>query len=361
MNNLFRTAALRGAPAGGVDRESKTIRGVKVMQLGKVNDSRHWEVDLESVQQVVQFGNANPKGMKARFTHPSMSDDGFGKYLGRWKNFRIEGDSAYADLKLADSSFQTPNGDLGSYVMDMAEEDPEAFGVSAATSLAGVMYTEVPEGKTLPLRIDGLRAVDFVDEPAATRGGLFDMSSPTGLPALTSWIVETHFADREPSEVVERMCSFLSKHYGRDVMSDVLAGKAGQGEATPAPAPVAPAGQASPQLSIDGAKPFMDLFGDRGAKWYLEGKSLSDCLSVVNTELKAANAELSAKVTDLETRLAAAIKASGEASDQAFSGGTPAGSIDPAKAKAREKVEEFKQQGASEAAAKFAAALASKN
>ena len=360
MNNLFRTMALRGAPVGGVDRELKTIRGVKVMQMGKVNDSRPWEVDLESLQQVVQFGNANPKGMKARFTHPSMSDDGFGKYLGRWTNFRIEGDSCYADLKLAESSFETPNGDLGSYVMDMAEEDPEAFGVSAATSLAGVMYTEVPEGKTLPLRIDGLRAVDFVDEPAATRGGLFDMASPTGLPALTSWIVDTHFADREPREVVERMCSFLSKHYGRDVMSDVLAGKAGQGEATPAPAPVAPAGQASPQLSIDGAKPFMDLFGDRGAKWYLEGKSLSDCLSVVNTEQAKTIQDLSAKVTDLETRLAAAIAATGENPGEAFSAGAPAGSVDPAKVKAREKLEEFKQQGASDPVAKFAAALAPK-
>lgn len=144
-------------------------------------------------------------------------------------------------------------------------------------------------------------------------------------------------------------------------MSDVLAGKAGQGEATPAPAPVATAGQASPQLSIDGAKPFMDLFGDRGAKWYLEGKSLSDCLGVVNTEQAKTIQDLSAKVTDLETRLAAAVKAGGEDPDQAFSGGTPAGLADPAKVRAREKVEEFKQQGASEAAAKFAAALASKN
>lgn len=140
-------------------------------------------------------------------------------------------------------------------------------------------------------------------------------------------------------------------------MDDVLAGKAGQGEATPAPAPVAPAGQASPQLSIDGAKPYMDLFGDRGAKWYLEGKSLSDCLSVVNTEQAKTIQDLSAKVTDLETRLEAALKASGESPDNAFSSGVPAGSVDPAKVAAKQKVDGFKQQGASDPVAKFAAAL----
>ena len=143
-------------------------------------------------------------------------------------------------------------------------------------------------------------------------------------------------------------------------MSDVLAGKAGQGETTPAPAPVATAGQASPQLSIDGAKPFMDLFGDRGAKWYLEGKSLSDCLSVVNTEQAKTIQDLSAKVTDLETRLAAAVKATGESPDQAFSAGAPAGVVDPNKVKAQEEKEKFKAQGASEPVAKFAAALAPK-
>lgn len=144
-------------------------------------------------------------------------------------------------------------------------------------------------------------------------------------------------------------------------MSEALAGKAGQGEATPAPAPVATAGQASPQLSIDGAKPFMDLFGDRGAKWYLEGKSLSDCLSVVNTEQAKTIQDLSAKVTDLETKLAAAIQAGGENPDQAFSAGAPVAPVDPKKAEALAKVEEIKKQGGSERAAKFAAALSSPN
>ena len=355
MNGYFRTSALRAAPAQ-LDQQANTISGVKVMQLGKVNDDRPWEVDQQTLAEVVQFGNAEPKGLKARFTHPSMSDDGFGKYLGRWKNFRIEGDAVYADLQLSDSSFETPNGDLGGYIMKLAEEDPEAFGVSAATKLADEMYQEVPQGKVIPLRLAGLRAVDFVDEPAATRGGLFDMSSPSGLPALATWIVETHFADREPAEVVERMCSFLSKHYRRGVMSEVLAGKAaGNGEVTPASAPVAPAGQSSPQLSIEGAKPFMDLFGDRGAKWYLEGKSLSDCLSIVNAEQAKTIEDLQAQNLDLITRLEAALKTSGES--EVFAASAPPVPVDPKKAESLQKAENLKAQGASDRVAKFAAAL----
>ena len=346
MNNLFRSQVLRSAPAVGVDREAKRINGVKVMQLGKVNDSRPWEVDQATLAQVVEFGNAPNKGIKARFTHPSMSDDGFGKYLGRWSNFRVEGDSAFADLQLADSAFETPNGDLGTYVMDLAEEDPEAFGVSASTMLARVMDSQVPDGEVIPLRLDGLRAVDFVDEPAATRGGLFDMTSPAGLPALTTWIVENHFADREPAEVVHRMCSFLSKHYGRDVMSEVLA-EAGKDKA-------APAIEASAALSLDLAKPYIEAFGDRGAKWYLEGRSMADCFADLSKELQEANTALLGEIDSLQARLDAALKASGESE---VLSSAPRVELSPEKARLKAREQELKAQGTEPKVAKWAAAF----
>jgi hypothetical protein len=351
LNNLFKTSPVRGAPKSGVDRSAKRINGVKVMQMGRVNDSRPWEVDADTLAQVVEYGNQPNKGTKARFTHPSMSDDGFGKYLGRWTNFRIEGDSAYADLQLAESSFDTPSGDLGTYVMDLAEEDPESFGVSAATSLAGVMYTEVPEGKTLPLRLDGLRAVDFVDEPAATRGGLFDMASPQGLPSLATWIVETHFADREPREVVERLCSFLSKHYGKDIMSEVLAGNQAGQQTQPAPASVAaPAG-----LSLDGAKPFIEAFGERGAMWYLQGRSIGDCFAIFAKETQEQNVNLLSQIKDLETRLEAATKASN--GEETALSSEPRIELSDSKKAAVAKAEQLKSQGADDKSAKWAAAL----
>jgi hypothetical protein len=352
-NAYFRTMALKGSPVGGVDRSAKRINGVKVMQLGKVNDDRPWEVDDKTLAQLVQFGNAPNKGTKARFTHPSMSDDGFGKYLGRWQNFRRDGEAVLADIQLADSAFNTPSGDLGTYVMDLAEEDPEAFGVSAATMLAKVMQSKVPEGEVIPLRLDGLRAVDFVDDPAATRGGLFDMTSPAGLPALTSWIVDTHFADREPAEVVNRMCSFLSKHYGRDIMSEVLAGNAAT-ESAPAAAPQveAPAGQ----LSMEAAKPYLEAFGDRGAKWYLEGKPLADCFAVELAELKGALATKQAENEALQVKLDAALKASGES---VLLSSAPKVELTDAQAKAKARAAELAAQGAEPKVAKWAAAFGS--
>jgi hypothetical protein len=214
------------------------------------------------------------------------------------------------------------------------------------------MYTEVPEGKTLPLRLDGLRAVDFVDEPAATRGGLFDMASPQGLPSLATWIVETHFADREPREVVERLCSFLSKHYGKDIMSEVLAGNQAGQQTQPAPAPVAaPAGQ----LSLDGAKPYIEAFGDRGAKWYLEGRPIGECFADIAKESQEANANLLSQIKDLESRLEAAVKASN--GEETALSSDPRIELSDSKKAAVAKAEQLKAQGADDKSAKWAAAL----
>lgn len=350
--SLFRTGAIRQDVSKGVDTQAGVIRGAKVIQLGDVNDSRPWYVDQETMAQVVKFGNQPNKGLKARFTHPNMSDDGMGKYLGRWQNFRIEGDSVLADLHLSDSAAKSPSGDLKGYVLQLAADDPEAFGVSVATKLAPEMFQTSEKDDTTPvaLRLVGLYAADVVDEPAATRGGLFDLESPAGLPALASWIVETHFADREPEEVGKRLLSFLSRYYGRDVMADVTADKAGQAPEQPK------APEATPAVSLEAAKPYMEAFGDRGAAWFLQGKTMSECFAVVNKELQAKIEALQAENKDLATKLEAAKLASGE---QPLSA-TPPVEVDPKKAEKAEKVEQFKKQGAAEPVAKLAASFAGK-
>lgn len=350
--HLFRTGAIRQDVSKGVDTQAGVIRGAKVIQLGSVNDSRPWLVDQETMSQVVKFGNGPQKGLKARFTHPNMSDDGMGKYLGRWQNFRIEGDSVLADLHLSDSAAKSPSGDLKSYVLQLASEDPEAFGISVATKLAPEMFQDMEDEdpQTRPLRLVGLYAADVVDEPAATRGGLFDLESPAGLPALASWIVDTHFADREPAEVIDRLCSFLSKYYGRDVMAELTADKAGQAPEQPK------APEATPAVSLDAAKPYMEAFGDRGAAWYLQGKSVAECFAVVNKELQDKIDQLTAENQDLSVRLKAAQLASGE---QPLSS-TPPVEVDPKQAEKAGKVEEFKRKGAAEPVAKLAASFAGK-
>jgi len=105
QQSAFRTDVSRQPPAR-VDREGGVIYGAAMMQTGDLNsgDVRPFTADSETLQQVEQLGNAARNGIKARFTHPNMSNDGMGSYLGRWTNFRIDGDTVRADLHIADAA-----------------------------------------------------------------------------------------------------------------------------------------------------------------------------------------------------------------------------------------------------------------
>ena len=187
----FRSLPLRAQPPARVDREAHIIYGVSAAQAVEAL-GHDMLLDGRSISQIVEHGNAARNGVKSRFTHPGLSSTGLGKYLGRMRDFRQEGDKAVADLHLADSAFRTPEGDLGNYVMDMAENDPDMFGMSVVikgkrvwtlsdgSELDGVdgagnpiarpalALTDVPV-----VRVRQLLAVDAVDEPAANRDGLF--------------------------------------------------------------------------------------------------------------------------------------------------------------------------------------------
>lgn len=222
QTDMFRTSLSTGAER--VDRKNKIIFGANLMQTGDLNDERDWTVDdgtLSNALQLMQRGN---NGAKARFTHPNMSADGMGSYLGRWKNPRIDGGTLRADLHLAESAFKSPNGDLGTYVMDMAEEDPEAFGISLATrinreemeklKLEKKSADENWSGRT-PLRFRSVHAADVVDEPAATRGGFFSLSEVDNrnLPAQATVLLDSYFSDAEPEVVTARINGFLATYF----------------------------------------------------------------------------------------------------------------------------------------------------
>lgn len=179
----FRTLPLRQTPVR-VDREQRIIYGASLMQEGEAL-GHNMLLDAKSLQQVVELGNAAPKGVKSRFTHPGLSSDGMGKYLGRLRNFRIKDDKALVDLHLSDVASKAPQGDLADYVMSMAEDEPDMFGMSAVIYYeyawllddgTEVLMDERPENATNDkpfTRIEVLRAGDVVDEPAANRDGLF--------------------------------------------------------------------------------------------------------------------------------------------------------------------------------------------
>lgn len=217
----FLTDRLASNPSR-VDREAKIIYGAKLMELGDLNDgdARPWTATEETLAQLMEFGLSSKKGMKARFTHPNMSGDGLGSFLGRWKNFQQSDDSVYADLHIADAAFNSPQGDLGTYVMDLAEEDGEAFGVSAAGVIDEKNQQEFARsdrgrnGEKWPIKWKLMRAADVVDTPAATRGGMFDLTTPDlrNLPAQATVLLSTYFGDAEPEVVRGRINAFLDRY-----------------------------------------------------------------------------------------------------------------------------------------------------
>jgi len=173
-----------------VDRENHILYGVSVIQAVEAM-GHNAIVDDTAVFQIVVLGQAAaPTGIKSRFTHPGLSADGTGRFLGRLRNFRLQGDKALADLHLSRAAAKSPDGDLRDYVETLAEDDPKAVGFSIHAK--GDKMWILPDGSELDasehprpdtattelpvFRFTSLTAVDIVDEPAANRDGLFSSS-----------------------------------------------------------------------------------------------------------------------------------------------------------------------------------------
>ena len=191
------------APAldAAVDLDAHVISGISVIASGEAL-GHGMLIDEKTLQQVADFGNAHPGGLKSRYTHPGMSADGLGRHLGRLHDFRVEGTKVSADLWLSSAAAESPEGDLRSYVETLAREDPEAAGLSIVAYLTPVWRVgseevetwERPENATtkVPLarlevvelasgeKLNPLRAADLVDEPAANRAGMFAANSLAG-------------------------------------------------------------------------------------------------------------------------------------------------------------------------------------
>lgn len=172
-----------------VDKDNRVIRGYAVATHGEALGHGFW-LDFPFLNSIVVAGNNAPNGVKSRFTHPSMSNDGLGKALGRAKNFRMEGDKVLADLHLLEAASNSPEGDLAEYIMELATEDPEMFGssivferdITAEEDFHGgnmsddgeFMSPDKDNKKNMPhVRMKRFRASDFVDSPAANPGGMF--------------------------------------------------------------------------------------------------------------------------------------------------------------------------------------------
>lgn len=209
METRARVVTLR-ANVGGVDRDGRgTLRGLSAITRGEALGHELW-IDDAFLDQLTAAGKGLPKGAKARFTHPGMSSDGLGKYLGRAQRFERDGDQVRVDLALSPTAARTPDGDLAGYVLDLADEDANAFGASIVferdreaeeifllengaqtnrySAVGNSVLSAADRGFKSPdprnkknlghARLKGLHAVDLVDDPAANPNGLFS-SHPT--------------------------------------------------------------------------------------------------------------------------------------------------------------------------------------
>lgn len=233
---------LRVAAAGrpiGVDREARVIRGYVVALAGPFKSDGRGEFDRLSLEKIVELWPES-SGLKSRFAHPNESSDGLGKFLGRaHKPFLskatvmrggnpVEVDAVRADLHLDASAFETPNGNLGEYILKLAESDSDALSSSL------VLRTEKEwrkdehgrpalgsDGEPLPplWRPRELAATDVVDEGDAVDGFL-SHTEATRRPtreylARGESILNELFANQPRRVVRARLMAYLNRYLDR--------------------------------------------------------------------------------------------------------------------------------------------------
>jgi hypothetical protein len=293
---------------GGVYRAG-VVRGYAVITRGEAAGHEMW-IDREFLSQVAgvleeyhdESGREGAPSVKSRFTHPGLSSDGLGKFLGRTMNARLDGDTVRADLHLAESAHNTPSGDLASYVMDLAEEDPAAFGASIVfeyddaaegdfiqANLDGFQNFKSPDAdnvKNLPhARLKRLRASDIVDSPAANPGGMFHsgeeiFEEAQGLAAFAIGLTdEFHAADVGALGIhPERLRGFVRRfldHHGLAVRKKD--GSMAASRKSPEP----------PAQAAAACRRYVDAFGDAGGRWFAEGLSFEAAYAKQIETLKA--------------------------------------------------------------------------
>lgn len=227
----FQPAFLRAMPTAtrpiGVDRETGNgvIRGYVVAEVGDFKSGRG-SFDGQSLSMIAEQINSKAGGLKSHFTHATLSADGLGKSLGRAKNARVDGNSVRADLHLSASSRKTPNGDLGGYVMDLAEEDASALGSSLVIHPKIVRKLDAKgkpavdeQGREVPplwLPID-LRASDVVGDGDAVHGSFLSAGLSAGdLPDAAVWqgayLLDGMFPGKTRAEVEAKLQAWLGRY-----------------------------------------------------------------------------------------------------------------------------------------------------
>lgn len=233
------------AKTGTVDRDKGIIHGVILAEEGEFKDKRG-EFDRAGIRKAVSLAKEKTSGLKARFTHPSLSSDGLGKFLGRYHDMRSdtvlrevgrddggkplvqEKLVARGDLHLDQTALQDPPGGgkpLGIYVMDLAESDGEALGASLVLKVDRITRLDKNKrplkdettGEDLPplWMPTQLHAADVVDDGDATHSFL-SADILAGLPdAIVRQgceLLDAQFASQSREVVAARLSAFMDRY-----------------------------------------------------------------------------------------------------------------------------------------------------
>lgn len=214
---------------GSVDRDKGIIYGAILAEETVFKDKRG-EFDPAAIRKVVSLAKDKPSGLKSRFAHPSLSADGLGKFLGRihdvksdtvlreagrdasGKTLTKEVLVARGDIHLDKTAMEPgPDGGkaLGVYIMDLAESDPDAFGMS------------------LVLNADKFTRLDSKKRPLVDENGeeLPPIWIPTALHACdcvddgdaTHSFLSADLLANLPDAIVRQGCELLDKQFeGKD-------------------------------------------------------------------------------------------------------------------------------------------------
>ncbi|MCW8138113.1 MAG: hypothetical protein KIT58_04340 [Planctomycetota bacterium] len=225
------------------------IKNVSIVTTGPAL-GHGFTIDRTTVEQVARHA----PGMRGRWTHGGLCEDGLGRHLGAWQNLRLEsfrlcraceaeapsGTTACAgcqqptteewravgDFAFAASAHKVrPDGlDVPApvYLMDRAAEDPRSLGISIVARLDCV--EEKAEGQEAPRRLarlaskHDLRRGDWVADPAANPLGLHEgTGAPSGLVELATRELDRLAAREGAAAAKLRALAFLARHFGDDV------------------------------------------------------------------------------------------------------------------------------------------------
>jgi hypothetical protein len=222
-----RHAALRGPTAYSdgavkVDFENGVIRNIALITVGPAL-GKSFDIDQTTVEQFAYFVNAaGAEGIKSRWKHPEVTTrrqddqviqqvaDDTGTLVGVIKNARVVGNQARGDLFLGSYAATLPGlGDVRSYILGVAAENPEKIGMSAFFPFEiEPVFDQMGNLVGRPARIIELIACDVVSSPAANPHGMlstnlvgmFDPQPPSDAPLTWPAPDSTGWNDSNPQD-----------------------------------------------------------------------------------------------------------------------------------------------------------------